>query len=26
MNRDLREAFAQIERDLREAYLVAYSP
>src|SRR5688572_22409422 len=24
--RDLREAFAQIQRDLREQYLVAYSP
>ena len=24
--RDLRDAFAQIERDLREQYLVAYSP
>ena len=24
--RDLRDAFAQIERDLRERYLVAYSP
>ena len=24
--RDLRDAFAQIQRDLREQYLVAYSP
>jgi hypothetical protein len=24
--RDLRDAFSQIERDLREQYLVAYSP
>ncbi|MDX6288423.1 MAG: hypothetical protein QOH42_222, partial [Blastocatellia bacterium] len=24
--RDLREAFAQIERELREQYLIAYSP
>ena len=24
--RELREAFAQIQRDLREQYLVAYSP
>ena len=24
--RELREAFAQIQRDLREQYLIAYSP